>query len=189
MAEPVAPKAAILPSSVFDYKIIYKPDGTLAWEPAVNSKALAIALSYCFPLEKDLESKMRAAIRKFVEENAVIRAENANSETGSINRAAKIDLHDFSRHSPESVWDSGFNATGSELSERSLPAATNDFPMKRTELHPEHSLKVLTWDPAVGIFKGPTKGTKRRYEKVEASKVAANRGKACDEHRRQKVKV
>ena len=53
----------------------------------------------------------------------------------------------------------------------------------RAEMKP----KVQTWDPEMRELK--PRGRKRAYEKEEASKVAANRGNACDDHRRQKLKV
>jgi hypothetical protein len=55
--------------SVFDlakYKIIRGPDLALQWDPPAGSKALKAALSYRYPLG-DLESKMRAAIKRFLE--------------------------------------------------------------------------------------------------------------------------
>jgi hypothetical protein len=51
----------------------------------------------------------------------------------------------------------------------------------------EEALKVVIWNPEVQDSK--LKRTKRRYGKTEGGKVAANRGYACDDHRRKKVKV
>jgi hypothetical protein len=48
------------------YKISYASDHTIQWDPAQGSRELAIALSYHFPMERDLESKMRAATKKFL---------------------------------------------------------------------------------------------------------------------------
>jgi hypothetical protein len=48
------------------YHVSYGDDYTLQWTPPVGSKELAVALSYHFPLQKDLESKMQAAIKVFL---------------------------------------------------------------------------------------------------------------------------
>ena len=58
-------------SPAFDppkYKISYGPDQVLQWDPPANSRALAVALSWHFPVEKTLESKMQAAIKVFLKE-------------------------------------------------------------------------------------------------------------------------
>jgi hypothetical protein len=52
------------------YEISYGADHTLQWNPPQGSKELAIALSYHYPLERDLESKMRAATKKFLKAEA-----------------------------------------------------------------------------------------------------------------------
>jgi hypothetical protein len=49
------------------------------------------------------------------------------------------------------------------------------------------ALNVVLWTPEV--LASENKRKKRRYCKIEGEKVAANRGNACEEHRRRKVKV
>jgi hypothetical protein len=49
------------------------------------------------------------------------------------------------------------------------------------------TLQILTWDSKMKEFNPKTK--RRRYEKDERTKVTANRGFACQRHRRQKMKV
>jgi hypothetical protein len=39
---------------------------TLQWDPLAGSQELALALSYHFPQEKDVESKMGAAVKSFL---------------------------------------------------------------------------------------------------------------------------
>jgi hypothetical protein len=48
------------------YQISYAFDHTLEWNPPRGSKVLAVALSYHFPMERGLESNMRAATNKFL---------------------------------------------------------------------------------------------------------------------------
>lgn len=48
------------------YEITYRSDHNLKWDPPQGSKELAIALSYHFPTESNLESKMQSAIKKFL---------------------------------------------------------------------------------------------------------------------------
>ena len=56
-------------SSVFEYpeyKLTYAHDFTLQWDPPADSKELAIALSWHFPKERSIESKMQAATKRFL---------------------------------------------------------------------------------------------------------------------------
>jgi hypothetical protein len=62
--------------------------------------------------------------------------------------------------------------------------------MAKSAEHPqtaEEALQVIIWSPELEDSNTETK--KRRYGKIEGEKVAANRGYACDDHRRRKVKV
>lgn len=60
---------------------------------------------------------------------------------------------------------------------------------ERQEAPNRPNLQILSWDPVEKNFQGNRKPTKRRYGKIEGAKVAANRGYACDFHRKQKSKV
>jgi len=56
----------IIELKVFGHSITYGPDYTLRWNPPAHSREFALALSYHFPLEKDIESKMKAATAKLI---------------------------------------------------------------------------------------------------------------------------
>ena len=146
-----------------NYKISFGPDYTLQWDPPVNSKELAISLSYHFPLEPNLESKMRAAMRKFIEGD----------------QSTAIEEVDGYRYlTPED-----------DETSRLFPATIKPSIEFQTLKHPT-MLKVLSWDPEKGSKGGFKREVKRRrYNSEEGAKVAKNRGSACDEHRRQKLKV
>lgn len=77
-----------------------------------------------------------------------------------------------------------------------VPSSSNSRTSKSADSHrrrradsseDEADLKILTWNPEVQGFKEKQK--KRRYEKEEREQVRANRGHACEEHRRRRVKV
>jgi hypothetical protein len=155
-------------SPAFDppkYKISYGPDQVLQWDPPSNSRALAVALSWHFPVEKTLESKMQAAIKVFLKEE----------QKHPIVKTSGISLEATS---------------SSALKESPPPQSTledSKGPAKRPSTWSESALQVLNWNPEVNGFK--RKRQKRKYEKDEGEKVKANRGNACEEHRRRKVKV
>jgi hypothetical protein len=129
------------------YNITYRHDHTLQWEPAVGSKELAVALSYHFPLQTNLESKMQAATRKFLREE------------------------DSSNQDPSR--------------ETTIPIDTKDTCLEaRSTLGP---LQIFTWDSEMKEYNPKTK--RRRYDTKERVKVAQNRGFACEQHRRMKMKV
>jgi hypothetical protein len=75
------PSMFILP----EYEIFYGADHTLEWSPPVGSKELAFALSCRCPL-RDLESKMRAATRRFIKAQKV-NASGKNLDTGDENNS------------------------------------------------------------------------------------------------------
>jgi hypothetical protein len=151
-----------------EYKISYGPDQVLQWDPSSNSRALAVALSWHFPVEKTLESKMQAAIRVFLKEEQ------------------KASLSTDSGSSPEAISNSvSRESEGSETFQPTLKVS--DGLNKRPLPGPESAFQVLNWDPDVKGFK--SKRQRRKYEKDEGVKVKANRGNACEEHRRRKVKV
>ena len=60
------------------YEITYGSDHNLKWDPPQGSKELAIALSYHFPTESDLESKMQSATKNF------LKAEEKKQKWGNI---------------------------------------------------------------------------------------------------------
>lgn len=130
----------------------------------MGSKELAVALSYHFPLQKDLESKMQAAIKAF--------------------------LHQEQQNlSHDRDWVNSSNANHSVMRQQ-LSTPPTDSPMTSSAESPSAvipALQIVTWDSKMKEFSPKIK--KRRYEKDERAKVAANRGYACERHRRQKMKV
>jgi hypothetical protein len=154
----------VLIFSTPQYHINYGDDHTLQWTPPVGSKELAIALSYHFPLQKDLESKMRAAIKVFLHQEQQSPACGTDPVKSSCVEQFTI-RQQLCTTQPESSITSG--------SESILALAPQ--------------LQILTWDSKMKEFNPRIK--KRRYEKDERVKVAANRGFACERHRRQKMKV
>ena len=78
-------------SDLFKYKISYGIDQTLQWDPPASSRELAIALSYHFPTEKDLEAKMRAATKKFMREERQ-RTLDASAKKASVSRIPEANL-------------------------------------------------------------------------------------------------
>lgn len=161
-------------TSVFTYNISYAPDHTLQWSPPPNSKELAIALSYHFPLESDLESKMRAAMVKFL----------------SAEGLPSISTRESRRYlTPEDDDDSPAVGGVPSLSNTSRSTARKSKPKSKPK--DSGQLKVVAWGPANGPKGGFDKREvkRRRYQTEEGAKVAKNRGYACERHRRQKLKV
>ena len=144
-----------------EYRITYGHDHTLQWEPPVGSKELAVALSYHFPLQTDLESKMQAATRKF------LRGEQDNLSQPMEQVTPASD--DSTSREPSSTGPADPNAC--------LEGQPNAAP----------ALQIFTWDSEMKEYSPRAK--RRRYDNRERVKVAANRGFACDQHRRMKMKV
>jgi hypothetical protein len=146
------------------YQVSYGDDYTLQWTPPVGSKELAVALSYHFPLQKDLESKMQAAIKVF--------------------------LHHEQQSPPPIIEQVKLSC----VEQSTMPQQLSTMPAESSmasglEIRPAvaPTLQILTWDSKMKEFNPKTK--RRRYEKDERTKVTANRGFACQRHRRQKMKV
>jgi exonuclease VII large subunit len=150
--------------STLQYQISYGEDHTLQWSPAVGSKELAIALSYHFPMQKDLESKMQAAMKVFLhQEQQSLARETEQVKSSCVEQSTM--RQQLSTPPAEPPMTSGLDI-------RPTVAPT---------------LQILTWDSKMKDFYPKTK--RRRYEKDERTKVTANRGFACQRHRRQKMKV
>jgi len=189
-------------SELLEYTISFNEDNTLEWNPPVGSKELAIALSYHFPKEEKLEKKMQTATMKF------LRAEHqrnrqlltAAAPGGSIPRHdyssgdesinGPLAMCETSHKEPENSDRGPVPQSKPSLPSPSIkPAKTN---MAREEIDVTETkptpgaLKIVSWGP---YDKETRKTKKRRYGSEERVKVASNRGYACDEHRRQKVKV
>lgn len=64
---------------IFGYTITRQDDKTLQFSPAIGSVELANALSYKYPLEPDLESKLRRAILDYVREENTANSISAQS--------------------------------------------------------------------------------------------------------------
>jgi hypothetical protein len=155
----------VLAFSAPQYQINYGDDHTLQWTPPAGSRELAIALSYHFPLQIDLESKMQAAIQVFLqqEQQGSTSSEREQVRSSCVEQSAELQQ---------------LFTTPAEPSMISCPES-------RLAIAP--TLQVVTWDSKMKEFNPKIK--KRRYEKDERAKVAANRGFACERHRRQKMKV
>lgn len=194
------------------YNIYHGKDHTLQWHPAVGSKELAVALSYHFPLETSMERKMRAATKKFLKEEkrkgerssghssvfvglASVAEESAEGATSGqlLSKESFPELPIEPKNSDLSVNDHTsyiFPVTVSKPEPAHLQETTKsevaEFAVSRPS-HEEPTPKILSWVHA-GDSKEP-KRRKRRYGMLEAAEVAANRGNACDDHRKRKVKV
>jgi hypothetical protein len=84
------------------------------------------------------------------------------------------------------------NVLGAEVENNSRQSVetSNQHAVAERQKAPNHSdRQVLSWDPLGKIFKGNQRRTKRRYGKIEAAKVSANRGNVCGYHRKKKLKV
>jgi hypothetical protein len=210
------------------YEIRYASDHTLEWDPPRGSKELALALSYHFPMEKDLESKMKAATKKFLKAEAKKRPLSLSSmlqkTRAAVARAGRRvrsekqkDFQSAStskphqRHSeldeePEQTVSNELRnemesqllgnsqstlrttpadqyATSGQYSEFSVPTSS----LKQVQQPSAAPLEILKWDSGVNPFLKRRK--KRQYGKEERAKVAANRGNACADHKRKKMKV
>lgn len=188
-------------SSIFEppeYEISYGEDHTLQWDPPAGSKELAVALSYHFPMG-DLESKMRAATKGFLKAEAKRYPERLR---GTHHRSS----HSRSSHhqsSEENVLKTSLQQPKvMNASSRSNNNSPTDIPIEPEHQDPGHTppttdvevspgphqeLEFVSWKPEILGFKKTA--PKRRYEKEEREKVAANRGYACEEHQRRKMKV
>jgi len=187
-------------SSFFDppeYEISYGEDHTLQWIPPAGSKELAVALSYHFPMG-DLESKMRAATKKFLKAEAKGHSERIGTKhvQSLEENFPKAILQQQEGTNTSSLSNTDVNKTPinapTELehvmlqdSDYSTPGIDWKASPSRRERH--QWLEIVSWKPEILGFK--KKALKRRYEKEEREKVAANRGYACEEHRRRKMKV
>jgi hypothetical protein len=174
---------ALRESSIFDlpqYVISYNDDHTLRWDPPAGSKELSIALSYHFPLERDLGSKMQAATRKFLRAERQKEVENPNGSDALEN--ASTDAVHSAVDTDTQVMRPSMHASESSFHMRSSSNASN-----RNSLPESRTIQFLTWDADMKEFSPRVK--KRRYDKDERVKVAANRGFACARHRKQKMKV
>jgi hypothetical protein len=198
-----------------EYQIFYALDKTLQWDPPADSRELAEALSYHFPMEKSLKSKMQAATKLFfqnrkrtlksireVAQPSVPRDEGINREPttekvpeGEGNAERRMDPTQ-KRPYRETLYATNLPIVSEPLS---YSSSRHDSPEQSSQdnivhnpeaiasVPPSSSCRFLTWSCGYGGVK--PRGRKRRYEKDEAAKVAANRGMACEEHQRRKVKV
>jgi hypothetical protein len=194
-------------SSVFDpptYEISYASDKTLKWDPPQGSKDLAVALSYYFPMERDLKSKMRAATRKFLKAEA--KKELAKSKPNEGKTRQEEDLvgecvlekaqvfestpSRLEMESPSSAPTSSNSSTGVSISKPLAPGQSEfmvDLQKDNFSRKPVAApMEILRWNPA---SEQSNRRKKRPYGNAERAKVAANRGNACEEHRRMKSKV
>jgi hypothetical protein len=201
-----------------EYEIFYGADHTLEWSPPAGSKELAFALSYHFPLG-DLESKMQAATRRFIKaQKANASGDARNLDTGDGNKSVEQETSTAaadarlpqgeprrlsatrSINNSEDLTKNSTNPARQHHHRRgSIPKlyfgverSSSPHPSKlstsrKTPPAVSQGLEIFLWNPEVQVVKKKIK--KRRYEKEEAAQVTANRGYACEEHRRRRLKV
>jgi hypothetical protein len=203
-------------SSVSDllyYKIVFAEDDTLQWDPPAGSPELARALSYHFPIEKGIKSKMQAATRKFWLEKppGLSREEkqdhNNQPRNAATGNASEKDVSTSSKKEKASPQEVLCNTNGERDARVVAKPSYAEVLKSSAAQDPPHESKGLTkdltptapaqtrttfrtflnWDSEVKGFK--KKGTKRPYAKDEGAKVTANRGFVCDKHRKQRKKV
>ncbi|KAL5317969.1 hypothetical protein ACEPPN_015073 [Leptodophora sp. 'Broadleaf-Isolate-01'] len=207
--EPSSRESSFDPPS---YSISHGKDYTLQWHPEVGSKELAVALSYHFPLETTMERKMRAATKKFLKEEkrkveissghsgldtaglAPVAEESAEGTT-SGQLPSKESLPELSiEPNNTDLWVND-QASSSSPDTVSKPKPADLQENTKSEVaepkvphpSPERAFpKILSW--VRGVDNKEPKRRKRRYGMLEAAEVAANRGNACDDHRKRKVK-
>jgi hypothetical protein len=195
------------------YQIFYASDQTLQRDPPADSRELAEALSYHFPIEKSLKCKMQAATRVFLQNRKRSKsigeaAQPLVPRDVSINRdpttekgpASKASADQPTDPAQKSTFRETLYATNFPIDSRPLPHSSSredsprqpsqDNVMRNPEamgsMPPSSSCRNITWSYNSGV---KPRGRKRRYAKDEAAKVAANRGMACEEHQRRKVKA
>lgn len=180
------------------YSISFAADHTLRWHPHPNSRELAHALSYHFPLEAGLEAKMRAATTRFLQAEKRARMQLVAS-TFLSGSTTETSHEPFPKGGPSTPTNAKSAIIPADLhvsqpSDRLqciLDRSTSRPPAKRpvhvTSASFKHTSKLLTFDSAMN--ETSQKRTKRAYKVAEAAEVAANRGKVCPEHKRRKVKV
>jgi hypothetical protein len=195
------------------YKITFSEDDTLQWDPLAGSPELARALSYHFPIEKGIKSKIQAAIRKFWLENPPEFSREEKQDHGNQPRnattgnASEKDVSTSSKKEKASPQEVLCNTNGERNARVVAKPSYAEVLKSSTAQDPPHESKGLTkdltptapaqnrttfgtflnWDSEVKGFK--KKGAKRPYAKDEGAKVTANRGFVCDKHRKQKKKV
>lgn len=200
------------------YHIIRGVDKTLQFYPPVDSEELAIALSYHFPRPITLESKMQAAMMKYLKEHPCtprsvvqeeLTAKTSNENENQYLRNQKlmdeaiIPLNQslFPSMPLQSDVDCVSSRAHIEESSHSFdvgePISTAVSPYtlsmaRHTQAPPAQQQTSQT--PGVLILDLKTgqrkeKSAKRRYGALEARQVFQNRGNACERHRRTKSKA
>ena len=202
-------------SSVFEppsYAISYVSDRTghsLEWNPPLGSKELAIALSYHFPLEKNLAGQMRAAIqryRKAESKKIPVTTSSLESPADTVHEIGTDNLIKSASNtrlstapSPENIELKFKNDISASVVNKSVAIASLLHNQGQSAFYVDipgpaaisgtisvPPLEIQRWMPTVG--ESP-KRKKRRYGKEEGAKVAANRGNACQKHQKRKEKV
>jgi len=175
-----------------EYHITFEEDGTLQWTPPAASKELALALSYHFPKQKNLEDKMQAAIRRFLQ------ASKKRSSGAKIDAIVASTVGDAdSKLSGTKPMDSVVPATTFSAAKATLTSTivSNDHivlpPLPKsissTGSQPSGMSQVI-WKADTGE-EVQVKPKKRQYTERERKDVGSNRGKVCKEHQRKKQKV
>jgi hypothetical protein len=191
-------------SSIFEppiYNLKLGPDKALQWDPPANSDELAIALSYHFPLEETLKDKMQAAIKQFLGEAGrsnlgcgKLSVQDKDEDT-TMSIAPNVEARRMAKRLRKGSYDdrcfSGDQVSMLKLSRLGLTQSFQNQNRRRAE----STRSPLAPIPGLLSFNSKTgeevkiKRKKRPYEPSERTKVGANRGYACEVHRRQKLKV
>jgi hypothetical protein len=198
--------ARIMPeTSVFEipsYAISRAPDRTLQWDPPADSEDLAIALSYHFPAEKSLKEKMQKAMEKFLQEGKRKR-QDSEEHVGPVPRqGATISITSGIALRTEGGKTSGIGVVNQhilqdqgDIAMREHSQSVSNASQPRNQPKSKSTAPNPLAIPGLMNFNAKTlqevkpKRKKRAYDKEERVNVAANRGNACAEHRRRKLKV
>lgn len=180
------------------YTITRDADQILQFTPPVGSRKLADALSYHFPAQSTWESKMQAAILRYLKETAEPEkssVEEINSRelaSSSINLGPILstdviesDEEDFNadesrQHLPE-------HEPGDSISTQPLHLRTSADGADSPTL-PGPRIEPMVWNMKTGTVK-PMKRKRKFLTEVKSTQVTKGGGNACDSHRRQKKKV
>jgi hypothetical protein len=191
--EPSAERNVRSPSfEVPEYHITFEEDGTLQWTPPAASKELALALSYHFPKQKNLEDKMQAAIRHF------LRASKKRSAQAQQDKGSSAIAEADSKKPEPTPSDSLIPPSAVLTTQKVTPANTlvkhdhvGATPVSKSVLRTgslSSGMSQVVWKADTGEDI-QLKPKKRQYTERERKDVGNNRGKVCKEHRQKKQKV
>jgi hypothetical protein len=189
---------AISVPEALNYTITRDADQILQFTPPVGSRKLADALSYHFPAQGTLESKMQAAILRYFKETA--EPENSSVEETNARKLASssINLDPILSTDVTGPYEEHLNA--GESHQHLLEHEPGDF-ISTQPLHlrttadgaasptlPGPRIEPMVWNMKTGTVK-PMKRKRKLPSEVKSTQVTKRGGNACDPHHRQKKKV